>query len=62
MPYRRPLNIVVGKPIKTMQSKTPSPDYIEEIHGLYMTELKRLWDDWKEEFAPDRVGELEIIE
>lgn len=64
MPYRRPLNIVVGKPISVMQQ--PNRDkindsYIDELHGRYVQELQRLWDQWKDVYAKDRTGELEII-
>lgn len=62
MPYRRPINIVVGRPIHIMQSKTPDPAYVDEIHGKYVDELLRIWNDWKDTFARHREGELEIVE
>lgn len=62
MPYRRPLNVVVGRPIKVQQAKVPDDTYVDEIHCLYTRELERIWDEWKDEFAKDRTGELEIIE
>ncbi|KAM3414728.1 hypothetical protein BST61_g9884 [Cercospora zeina] len=62
MPYRRPINIVVGRPIQTIQSKTPDPAYVDELHAKYVAELQRIWDEWKDTFARDREGELEIIE
>ena len=62
MPYRRPLNVVVGRPIKVQQAKKPEDAYVDEIHGLYTQELERIWDEWKDEFARDRSGELEIVE
>lgn len=63
MPYRRPLNIVVGRPILVVQQ--PSRDkiddsYIDELHSRYMQELQRLWDEWKDVYAPDRIGEIEF--
>lgn len=62
MPYRRPINIVVGKPIRIMQSKNPDPAYVDEIHSKYVEELLRIWEDWKDTFARQREGELEIVE
>ena len=62
MPYRRPINIVVGKPIPIIQSKTPDPAYVDQIHEKYVDELVRIWDDWKDTFARHRTGELEIVE
>lgn len=62
MPYRRPINIVVGRPIRVLQNKNPDQAYIDEIHGKYVDELLRIWEDWKDTFALNRDGELEIIE
>jgi hypothetical protein len=62
MPYRKPLNIVVGRPISVLQEQDPTKDYVDEVHEKYVTELMRLWDDHKDTFAPDRTGELEIVE
>ncbi|KAF2765170.1 diacylglycerol acyltransferase [Teratosphaeria nubilosa] len=62
MPYRRPINIVVGKPIAIQQSATPDPAYVEQIHREYVAELMKIWEDWKETFARHRSGELEIVE
>ncbi len=64
MPYRRPLNVVVGKPVKVVQQSGGKPDesYMDEIHELYVKELERIWAEWKDVFARDRKGELEIVE
>ncbi|KAJ5974045.1 hypothetical protein N7481_011255 [Penicillium waksmanii] len=64
MPYRRPLNIVVGRPIPVMQQSNRDmidDSYIDELHAKYVEELQRLWDTWKDVYAKDRNGELEII-
>jgi len=62
MPYRRPLNIVVGRPIKVAQNPKPAQEEIDRLHEEYVTELERLWDQWKDDFAPNRKDELQIIE
>lgn len=62
MPYRRPINIVVGRPIPILQSKHPDPKYVDEMHERYVSELMRIWDDWKDTFARQRKGELESVE
>lgn len=62
MPYRRPLNIVVGRPIKVDQASTPDEGYVDKLHGLYVKELERIWEEWKNEFAMERTEELEIVE
>ncbi|KAL9065049.1 MAG: hypothetical protein Q9157_007612 [Trypethelium eluteriae] len=62
MPYRRPLNVVVGRPLMVQQQSKPEDKYVEELHAEYVKELKRIWDEWKDVFAKERTGELEIVE
>jgi hypothetical protein len=62
MPYRRPINIVVGKPIRVVQDKHPDNELINEVHEKYINELLRLWEEHKDTFAKHRQGELEIVE
>ncbi|EDU41812.1 diacylglycerol O-acyltransferase 2A [Pyrenophora tritici-repentis] len=62
MPYRRPINIVVGRPIRIVQDKHPDNEYINEVHQQYVDELMRIWNEHKDRFAKHRTGELEIVE
>jgi len=66
MPYRRAVNVVVGRPIKVVQQGTKDNKvdeaYLDKVHGEYIDELMRLWDGYKDTFARDRDGELEIVE
>ena len=62
MPYRRPMNIVVGRPIKVVQQQHPEKEYLEKVHEEYINELLRIWNDHKDQFATQRTEELEIIE
>jgi 1-acyl-sn-glycerol-3-phosphate acyltransferase len=62
MPYRRPLNIVVGKPIKVEKRAVADEKYVLELQEKYIQELEKMFDDWKEEFAPDRIEDLNIVE
>lgn len=61
MPYRHPLNIVVGAPIKVAQSGYLDNAEIDRLHDLYVAELEKLWDRYKDEFAGDRNEELQIL-
>jgi 2-acylglycerol O-acyltransferase 2 len=62
MPYRRPINIVVGKPIRVAQDEHPDKRYVDEVHEQYIEELMTIWRDFKDTFAKDRTSELQIIE
>jgi len=62
MPYRRPINIVAGRPIRVVQDKHPSNEQIDHVHDKYVNELMRIWNEHKNTFAKHRSGELEIIE
>lgn len=62
LPYRRPLNVVVGRPIQVEQQAHPDEAYVDRLHEEYISELKRLWDTFKDDFAPHRKSELEIVE
>lgn len=69
MPYRKRIDVVVGKPIYVKQqgggddaNGKVDEDYLDEIHAQYVAELMDLWNTHKDTFAKDRLGELEIIE
>ncbi|KAL1872062.1 diacylglycerol O-acyltransferase 1 [Diaporthe australafricana] len=61
MPYRRPLNIVVGRPVKVVQADNPDNAEVDRLHELYVEELRAIWDRYKDEFAEDRLGEMEFL-
>jgi len=61
MPYRRPMNIVVGRPVKVIKDAKPSEQYVREIHEQYCRELQWIWDSFKDTFAKERTGELEVV-
>ncbi|KAK8019745.1 diacylglycerol acyltransferase type 2a [Apiospora arundinis] len=61
MPYRHPLNIVVGAPVKVNQSNTVDDKEVDRLHELYVTELEKVWDKYKDEFSPDRKEDLQIL-
>jgi 2-acylglycerol O-acyltransferase 2/2-acylglycerol O-acyltransferase 1 len=66
MPYRRSVNVVVGKPIQVVQQGGKdgkvNEDYLDAVHAEYVQELTRLWDEYKNVFAYDRDCEMEIVE
>ncbi|KAL8808585.1 MAG: hypothetical protein Q9200_004220 [Gallowayella weberi] len=65
MPYRKPLNVVVGRPIKVVQARkgeTVDEGYVDEIHAAYVRELERIWEEWRDVFGVGRGIELRIVE
>ncbi|KAI4089174.1 MAG: hypothetical protein LQ344_005554 [Seirophora lacunosa] len=64
MPYRKPLNVVVGRPVKVVQAKDGKVDdgYVDLIHAEYVRELERIWEEWRDRFDVDPRVELRIAE
>lgn len=56
MPYRRPITLVVGKPIAVPYVAHPTESEIAVYHGLYVKELQRLWDTYKSDYVKDYTG------
>ncbi|KAG9253512.1 diacylglycerol acyltransferase-domain-containing protein [Emericellopsis atlantica] len=63
MPYRRPVNIVVGKPIEVDRphGNQPVQADIDRLHELYVEEIERIWNEYKDQFASGRTSELKLI-
>ncbi|KAM5370672.1 hypothetical protein ACJZ2D_008386 [Fusarium nematophilum] len=63
MPYRRPVDIVVGRPIRVEQPHGPQPaqEDIDELHERYVREVEKLWEAYKDYFSADRKAEMEIF-
>ncbi|PHH63692.1 hypothetical protein CDD81_5564 [Ophiocordyceps australis] len=63
MPYRRQVNIVVGKPIRVEGSLGPQPsqEEIDRYHDLYIEEVERLYEAYSCQFSNGKVPELQII-
>ena len=61
MPYRQPLIIVVGKPIRVEKTAQPEQAEVDRLHQRYIEELQKIWDTYKDHFAKDRKSDLQII-
>ena len=62
MPYRRPVNVVVGRRIAVERKEKPEAEEVERLHEAYEVELQRIWEDWKGVFAPHVKGDMKIVE
>lgn len=45
MPYKRPITVVMGDPIRVGRIEQPTQEDIDDLHATYIKELKRLYDD-----------------
>jgi len=61
MPYRQPLNIVVGKPLEVEQVKNASDSLVNELHSKYMESLNELFESNKLKYGIDESRHLVII-
>jgi 2-acylglycerol O-acyltransferase 2 len=61
LPYRHPIVSVVGRPIQVVQDPNPSKAYVEEIQSLYIEELMRIWNTYKDVYAKSRLRELTLV-
>ncbi|TGZ79404.1 DAGAT-domain-containing protein [Ascodesmis nigricans] len=65
LPYRKPVNTVVGKPM-FWEGEEITEEEVDVFQRRYIEELERMWEEHKETFASERVkgeeGELVIIE
>ncbi|KAI8145834.1 diacylglycerol acyltransferase type 2A [Fennellomyces sp. T-0311] len=64
LPHRRPMHVVFGKPIDppTGVSDEDKDQVVRELHDKYMQSMKEMYDKYKDEYAPDRVKEIEFVE
>ncbi|TRM58786.1 diacylglycerol acyltransferase-domain-containing protein [Schizophyllum amplum] len=62
LPYRRRIVVVCGRPIHVQQCDKPDLAEVMRIQTLYIDELTRIWDTYKNEFAKARTRELSIID
>lgn len=57
IPYRRPINIVVGHPIEVPKIEKPTEAQVLHYHGLYVEALFALFDAHKDKFHKDLTGQ-----
>ncbi|KAI9014227.1 diacylglycerol acyltransferase-domain-containing protein [Hyaloraphidium curvatum] len=61
LPRRRPIHVVVGKPIATPKTENPSDELVRQYHKQYQDGLKEIFDEWKERLSPKRRQSLRFI-
>lgn len=58
IPYRRPINIVVGHPIQIPKIEKPTEAQVTHYHGLYLEGLYGLFEAHKGRFHKDLTGKF----
>jgi hypothetical protein len=61
LPYKRPIDVVVGFPIVVKQQDNPDVQYVNRLHDLYVQGLEQIWKDWRDEFKVDKAVEFKIV-
>ncbi|KAI1708058.1 diacylglycerol acyltransferase domain-containing protein [Ditylenchus destructor] len=60
LPFRTPINSVVGSPIDVKQNDSPSNEEIDAVHQEYCDQLSKLFDDHKEKYGIPLEAKLNI--
>ena len=61
LPKKKPVNVVVGKPISVSQVDEPTQEQIDELHQTYVLALTNLFDEHKDAYLNKKGIRLEII-
>ncbi|KAL3971501.1 hypothetical protein ACER0C_027020 [Sarotherodon galilaeus] len=61
MPYRKPINTVVGRPIKVEKKAKPTAEELDALHQLYMDELSNLFEEHKGNYGVDKDTHLNFV-
>jgi len=56
------LTMLVGRPIEPRKMSKASEEEVLRVQALYIEELERLWNEWKDVYARDRISEFTIFE
>ena len=46
LPYRKPINVVVGTPIPVTKVENPTRDQVNQVHAVYIEALKKLYQEF----------------
>ncbi|KAI8605381.1 diacylglycerol acyltransferase type 2A [Dissophora ornata] len=63
LPRRRPVFIVVGRPIHVEKVEgAPTTEQLQDLQKKYIDELLGIWERYKDKYAVGRAQELQIVE
>ena len=52
----------MGRPIEPRRMSKASEEEVLRVQALYIEELERLWNEWKDVYATDRISEFAVFE
>ncbi|XP_011369748.1 diacylglycerol O-acyltransferase 2-like protein 6 [Pteropus vampyrus] len=61
LPFNRPITTVVGEPLPIPKIKRPSKETVDKYHALYISALRKLFDQHKVQYGLPETQELTII-
>ncbi|XP_026184137.1 2-acylglycerol O-acyltransferase 2 [Mastacembelus armatus] len=61
MPYRKPINTIVGRPIRVEKIEKPTAEELDVLHQLYMDELNNLFEEHKGNYGVDKDTHLNFV-
>ncbi|ORX39148.1 diacylglycerol acyltransferase-domain-containing protein [Kockovaella imperatae] len=62
MPFRHPIVTVVGTPIRVEKNLNPTDEEVQQMQKVYIDQLMRIWDKYKDVYARHRTKELTLVE
>nr|XP_055194359.1 diacylglycerol O-acyltransferase 2-like protein 6 isoform X5 [Nyctereutes procyonoides] len=61
LPFNRPITTVVGEPLPIPKIKRPNKKTVDKYHALYISALRKLFDQHKVQYGLPETQELTII-
>ena len=61
LPYRKPIHVVVGKPIEVKRIENPTVEDIENMHANYVKELQNLYDKYNPIYGDKNVKLVRFV-
>ena len=55
VPHRKPITVVVGKPISVEKVENPTQEQIENLHAKYVEELEKLYEEYNPKYGNENV-------
>ena len=55
MPFRKPINVVVGAPIPVEKCENPTKEQVAELHSIYIEALRKLYDDYNPTYGDKNI-------